>query len=73
MGPGYVHNWRVKSTRILVQNASEADMRAEVEEGLRIANDCPIEIMLQDIETVPGGLKQLQRWCRIAKEAAERC
>ena len=71
MGPGYVYNWRVNSTNVLLR-PNEAEMRREVEEGLRIAGDCPIEVVLQDIETVPGGLTQLRGWVRIAKDATER-
>ena len=70
MGPRYVMNWRVNPSDVLLKFNAE-EMKQEVKAALRIAGRCPIEVVLQDIETVPGGLKQLQTWSAMAKQAAE--
>lgn len=70
MGPGYVMNWRVRVTDVLSTFTPE-QMKQEVVDGLKIAGRCPIEVVLLSIETVPGGLPQLQTWTRMAKQAAE--
>ena len=70
MGPRYVMNWRVNPSDVLLKFNAE-EMKQEVKAALRIAGRCPIEVVLQDIETVPGGLEQLQTWSAMAKQAAE--
>lgn len=71
LGGKVVLNWRVNNADVVTQ-ASPERMRAEIREGLRIAGGCPIEITLQDIETVYGNKDLLPTWIRIAREEAEK-
>lgn len=70
MGGKVVLNWRVNNSNVVTQ-ADPERMRTEIREGLRIAGHCPIEIILQDIETVYGNKEVLPAWVRTAREEAE--
>ena len=71
IGGQAILNWRVNNMNV-VTGASPDDMRAEIREGLRIAGGRPIEIILQDLETVYGKKDLLKTWVDIAKEEAGR-
>lgn len=69
LGGKVILNWRVNNSDVVTQVSPER-MRAEIHEGLRIADGCPIEIVLQDIETVYGNKQVLFDWVQIAKKEA---
>lgn len=71
MGDRYALNWRVSPSRILAA-LDPADMRREVEEGLRLAGHCCINVVYQDVETVNGHPEHLKTWTTIAREVADR-
>ena len=71
MGDHYALNWRVNPTNIITA-MDPAQMRQEVEDGLRVAGHTCINIVYQDIETLAGRPDHLRTWSTAAKEVAAR-
>jgi len=71
MGGRATLDWRVNVANVVALADPDA-MRAEISRGLQVASGCPIEIVLQDVETVYGRKDTLLNWTRVAREEAER-
>jgi len=71
MGGRVILNWRVNVSNVVTQ-ASPQNIRKEIRQGLKVAQGCPIEVFLQDAETVLGHDDILHTWVRIAREETER-
>ncbi|MHB0874595.1 MAG: uroporphyrinogen decarboxylase/cobalamine-independent methonine synthase family protein [Anaerolineae bacterium] len=71
MGDRYALNWRVNPTNIITA-MDPAQMREEVEEGLRVAGHTCINVVYQDIETLAGRPDHLYTWSQVTKEVAAR-
>ena len=71
MGDHYALNWRVNPSDIITA-MDPAQMRQEIEDGLRIAGHTCINIVYQDIETLKGRPDHLRTWSAVAKEVAAR-
>ena len=66
----YIFSWKPNPATTL--GAWNPDrIRRELREGLNIARDCQVEIVLCNIETVFGRPQMLDEWCDIAREAVE--
>lgn len=70
MGKAYAIDWRVNVSDI-VNKQDYASMRREVAEGMRIARDHSIAIVLQDVETLNGNKDLLKTWIRAAREGVQ--
>ena len=71
VGSRYCVEWRQKATDV----AFAPDMtpiRAHLERGLQIAQETPIQIVLQELETVDGNPQRLLDWSAAAKEIGAR-
>jgi hypothetical protein len=64
-------NWRYTPSEVIF-NFDPDTIRRTIRRHLEIARDVPVEIILQDIETVNGHPEYLREWTRIAVEEAER-
>ena len=49
-----------------------APIRAHLERGLEIAKGTPIQVVLQELETVDGNPQRLRDWAAAAKEIGAR-
>lgn len=67
VGDRYVIEWRQKATDV-VYAADLADVREHLERGLRLANGCRIQIVLQELETTNHNPRRLADWASLAKE-----
>jgi len=59
--------WRQKATDV-VYAPNLDDVRRHLEEGLRLAHGCPIQIILQELETTDHNPQRLTDWTALAKE-----
>jgi hypothetical protein len=67
VGDRYCIEWRQKATDV-VFSPDMGPIRAHLERGLRIARGTPIQIVLQELETVDGRPERLKEWAATAKE-----
>ncbi|MDP6355991.1 MAG: hypothetical protein QF473_12850 [Planctomycetota bacterium] len=67
VGSRYCIEWRQKATDV-VFTPDMAPIRKHLERGLHIAKDTPIQIVLQELETVDGRPDRLREWAAAAKE-----
>jgi hypothetical protein len=67
VGDRYCIEWRQKATDVVFA-PDMTPIRAHLERGLRIARGTPIQIVLQELETVNGRPERLKEWARAAKE-----
>lgn len=70
MGKEYIIDWRVKVQDVIGRQDTEA-MKAEVRDGLRIADGHQIVVVLQDVETVNGNINLVRDWVQAAREGTE--
>jgi hypothetical protein len=71
VGDKYVIMWRQKASDV-VYARDEADLKAQLENGLRQLRGCYVQIVLRELQTLAGDLKRLHKWTRLAIEAASR-
>jgi hypothetical protein len=67
VGDRYAIEWRQKATDV-VYAADLADVREHLERGLRLASECRIQIVLQELETTNRNPRRLADWASLAKE-----
>lgn len=67
----YVMYWRYPPQEFTF-NFSEEKIRQTVRRNLEIAADTPVEIILQDVETLNGEPWKVEKWVKIVMEEAER-
>ncbi len=63
--------WRQKATDVVFA-PDMAPIRAHLEQGLKVAQGVPIQIVLQELETVDGRPERLREWAAAAKEIGAR-
>lgn len=69
MGGYSALNWRYSPAEVIF-GFDEDKIRSTIETNLTLAKDVPVEIVLQDIETLAGQPERIKRWVEIAKEVA---
>jgi hypothetical protein len=67
VGDRYCIEWRQKATDVAFA-PDLSPIREHLERGLRIAQGTPIQIVLQELETVDGNPQRLKDWAAAAKE-----
>ena len=72
VGDRYAIEWRQKATDV-VYSPDLSSVEEHLEQGLRLAQGCPIMIVLQELETVNGNPQRLADWCALAKDVGVRC
>ena len=50
----------------------EERVRAELRQALQVTRDCRVEVIMKDNHTIGKRPENVVRWCRIAKEEAEK-
>jgi len=65
----YVFAWRPNPAMVCAY-FDRGIVKSQMEEGLKAAQGCCVDIMLKDVSTVQGEPKRLQEWIDISKEAA---
>jgi len=69
VGNQYVIEWRQKATDVVYADDLTKE-REHLEQGLRLASGCCIQIVLQELETINGNLHRLADWSAMAKEVS---
>jgi len=67
VGDRYVIEWRQKATDV-VYAPDLTEVREHLELGLRLANGCCVQIVLQELETTNRNPRRLADWSALAKE-----
>lgn len=70
IGTDYILSWRPNPTSVVL-GFDDAEMRKELETGLKEAKGCHVDFILKDITGV-SDTNNLKRWSRIARETAEK-
>ena len=74
MGTKYVYVYKPNPSRICSMTPAWDAAEQDIRETLKIANGCPIHIVMKDTSTFHGEAARTTRWCemavRIAKEMA---
>jgi hypothetical protein len=68
VGDRYTIMWRQKATDVVFGGIDE--IRRHLEEGMRIAQGCYVQIVLRELQTLNGRPERLSEWASIAKEIA---
>jgi hypothetical protein len=68
IGDRYTIMWRQKATDVVY--GDRVSIRKHLEEGMRKAQGCYVQIVLRELQTVDGHPERLAEWAEIAKESA---
>lgn len=68
----FIYSLKPIPTDLAVPNMNENVVRKKLRDGLKIARDCRVEIIMKDNHTIANNPQNLIRWCQIAREEIER-
>lgn len=69
VGDRYTIMWRQRATDVVF--AEDINLiKKHLEEGMRIAKGCYVQIVLRELQTLNGRLERLTEWANVAKEVA---
>lgn len=72
LGANYIFSWKPNPSRLAMETFDEDLVRRDIRETLEIARGCIVEIILKDTHTCRGEPERFDRWCRIAREEADK-
>jgi hypothetical protein len=72
LGARYIFSWKPRPSDLAMSTFDEASIRAGVREGLRIARNCRVEVIMKDNHTICHDPGRVVRWVRIVREEAQR-
>ncbi len=72
LGDRYIYSMKPNPAAIATPRIDEDAIRAGLRRDLAITRGCIVEIIMKDNHTVGGNPDNPGRWCRIAREEAER-
>lgn len=68
LGQDYIFCRKPNPAIISTDNWDEEAIRADIQETMDVAGDCPLEIVMKDVHTVADEPRRLGRWVQIARE-----
>jgi hypothetical protein len=68
IGRKYVYSRKPAPSMISMDRFDESLVRKDLEETLKHAGHCNLEIIMKDLHTVKGELWRVRRWTEIARE-----
>ncbi len=68
----YILSMKPSPTPISTPRIDEEAIRADLRRALEATRGCVVEIIMKDNHTIGGRPENVARWCRIAREEAER-
>ncbi|PWH20915.1 MAG: hypothetical protein DDG58_00380 [Ardenticatenia bacterium] len=71
LGDRYIFSWKPSPTD-LAMPFDEERIRAKIREAFRLTRNCRVEAIMKDNHTLGGDPTRVIRWCRVAREEAER-
>jgi hypothetical protein len=72
LGRNYIYSMKPNPAAIALPVIDEAGIRAALRRQLEITRGCIVEVIMKDNHTVGNKPQNPARWCRIAREEAER-
>jgi hypothetical protein len=69
VGDRYTIMWRQKASDVVFAD-DPASIRRHLDEGLRLARGCYVQVVLRELQTLGGHPRRLHEWTAIAKEVA---
>lgn len=72
LGADYIYSMKPSPTDLAVPEIDEDYLRKKLREALEITKRCRVEVIMKDNHTIGNNPQNVIRWCRIAKEEAER-
>lgn len=68
----YIYSYKPPPSDLAMEKIDEDKIRRNLRKVLEITKDCRIEIIMKDNHTLGNKPENATRWCRIAREEAER-
>ncbi len=68
----YILSIKPNPTAIATAEINEESIREKLRRTFDITRDCVVEVIMKDNHTIGKRPENVVRWCRIAKEEAER-
>lgn len=68
LGQDYIFCRKPNPAIISTDNWDKEAIRADIQETMDVAGDCPLEIVMKDVHTVADEPRRLGRWVQIARE-----
>ncbi len=72
LGDRYVYSMKPTPAALAYDTFDEDAVRAELRRDLEVTRGCRVEVVMKDNHTIRGDPSRVVRWCRIAREEAER-
>lgn len=72
LGSNYIYSLKPIPTDLAVPKIDEERIRKNLREAMKITKNCRVEIIMKDNNTIGNNPENVIRWCKIAKEEAER-
>jgi hypothetical protein len=68
----YIYSMKPSPAYLAVENMDEGHIRKNLRDALHITRSCRVEVIMKDNHTIGRNPQNVIRWCRIAREEAER-
>ena len=72
LGADYIYSYKPTPADLARPNIDANRIRAELRRAMDIAKDCRLEVIMKDNHTLANTPSNATRWCRIAREEAQR-
>ncbi len=68
----YVFSMKPNPAVLSTPTIDEVAIREDIRKALDVTKGCRVEVIMKDNHTIGGRPENVVRWCRIAKEEAEK-
>jgi hypothetical protein len=68
----YIYSYKPNPADIAQEHSDWERIRKQLREIVQLTRDCRVEIIMKDNHTIGRNPENVKRWCKIAKEEAER-
>lgn len=72
LGDSYIYSMKPTPTDLAMPQMDEAYIRSKLREAMQMTKNCRVEIIMKDNHTLGHNPQNVVKWCRIAREEAER-
>lgn len=72
LGGQYIFSMKPNPAAISSEDIDEAAIRRELRQAFDVTRECRVEVIMKDNHTIGKRPENVVRWCRIAREEAER-
>jgi hypothetical protein len=72
LGDRYIFSWKPSPADLAMSPIDEDKIRERMRRTFQSTRDCRVEVLMKDNHTIGNNPQNVIRWCRIAREEAER-